>query len=540
MTFLPIVDRELRAAARRHSTYSQRVSIALLAIVLGLFIYAANRLGAKIILAQRTFQGLSALAILYCLAAGRRFTADCLSEEKRQGTLGLLFLTSLKGYDVVLGKLAATSLNGFYCLVAIFPVLAIPLLMGGVSNSEFWRMVILLLDTILLSLAIGVLASAISRESKRAMGANFSLLLLVTALLPACGGSIAYFSPGHTMVHWLFYSCPGYAFYWALDTNYPWRKWHFWLSILIIHAITWALVALASWLARTSWQDTPSGSLKRRWRDRFEFLIYGKGEVRRRYRTKLLDVNAFYWLTSRVRLKPVILWFALACIAGWWVFVSLQLGFYWADEFVGLAAFIMLNVLFKSWIAIESGQQLAEDQRSGALELLLSTPLTAGSIIHGQLLALKRLFLVPLVLAILTQGVLVYFAAHHSAKLDDRVRAFGATSIAMLLLDIAAVIGVGISNSLTAKSPTHAALFTVLKVLMLPWVAFAGIAVLVNIWTFARGGESPSWQFFLALWFLLGLATDLYFGIPGWWRTRMRFRELALQRLEHARKEPPQ
>ena len=42
MTFLPIVDRELRVAARRHSTHSMRLAVALAAILIGLFFYAAN------------------------------------------------------------------------------------------------------------------------------------------------------------------------------------------------------------------------------------------------------------------------------------------------------------------------------------------------------------------------------------------------------------------------------------------------------------------------------------------------------------------
>ena len=93
----------------------------------------------------------------YCLAYGRRSTADCLSQEKREGTLGLLFLTDLKGHDVVLGKLVATSVRGFYGLLAVFPVLAVPLLLGGTTSGEFWRVVLVLMDTFLFSLAIGIL-----------------------------------------------------------------------------------------------------------------------------------------------------------------------------------------------------------------------------------------------------------------------------------------------------------------------------------------------------------------------------------------------
>ena len=76
------------------------------------------------------------------LLAGIFTTADCLSEEKREGTLGLLFLTDLKGYDIVLGKIVAASVNWFFGLLALFPVLALSLLMGGVAPGEFWRKIL--------------------------------------------------------------------------------------------------------------------------------------------------------------------------------------------------------------------------------------------------------------------------------------------------------------------------------------------------------------------------------------------------------------
>jgi len=56
-----------------------------------------------------------------------------------RGTLGLLFLTDLKGHDIVFGKLAASSVNALYSLLAIVPVLGLTLLFGGVSGTQFWR-----------------------------------------------------------------------------------------------------------------------------------------------------------------------------------------------------------------------------------------------------------------------------------------------------------------------------------------------------------------------------------------------------------------
>src|SRR5207249_7315885 len=154
-------------------------------IVIGGFVYLASLRSSQREFANNLFGTLTFLSILYCLASGVRLTADCLSEEKREGTLGLLFLTDLKGYDVVFGKLAATSIAGFYGLMAIFPILAVPLLLGGLSYGEFWRGVLVVVNTFLFSLATGVFVSAVSRSARKAMALTFALLFLFAVILPA-------------------------------------------------------------------------------------------------------------------------------------------------------------------------------------------------------------------------------------------------------------------------------------------------------------------------------------------------------------------
>src|SRR5215469_11630653 len=105
------------------------------------------------------FSVLTFYAFGLCLLAGVFFTAHSLTEEKREGTLGLLFLTDLKGYDVVLGKFAAVSLNAFYALLALMPMTALPLLLGGVTGAEFWRMALALINALFFSLAAGICVS---------------------------------------------------------------------------------------------------------------------------------------------------------------------------------------------------------------------------------------------------------------------------------------------------------------------------------------------------------------------------------------------
>src|SRR5213076_1085705 len=148
MTVLPIVGRELRVAARRPGTYWLRVTAAFVAIALFGWVLL-NLLRDQVPSAAHgryLFRALFGFAFVYCLFIGARLTADCLSEEKRDGTLGLLFLTDLKGYDVVFGKLAATSVNSIYALVAVVPVISLPVQLGGVTAMELWQSSLVLVN----------------------------------------------------------------------------------------------------------------------------------------------------------------------------------------------------------------------------------------------------------------------------------------------------------------------------------------------------------------------------------------------------------
>jgi len=531
MTFLPIVERELLVASRRHSTYSTRLVVALVAIVIGIFFYIANLRTPTHLVAKYIFQGLSVLALLYCLAAGRRSTADCLSEEKREGTLGLLFLTKLKGYDVVLGKLAATSLNSFFCLLGIFPVLAVPLLMGGITNAEFWRMVLVLVNTFLFSLAVGIFSSTLSKNARRAMGANFLWFLLLGFALPACGLAIAYFAPSHRVINQLFYCCPVFSFYITFTKLYWLRSDQFWWSIGIVHAMTWLLIATASRTLPRIWQDRPAEQHKSRFRERWKTWVYGNPAKRKALRKRLLDINPFFWLAARAWFKPFGAWLGLAIIAGWWLIVRTYLDSSWHDEMLCFTTALLLNALLKLWIGVETGQRLADDQKLGALELLLSTPLTVGDILRGQFLALRRQFLSPLIFVFAVELALTFAAASHSPLYEARTHAFGNASLLILAADLAALFWVAIASALTAKNPNQASINTIFRILILPWVLWLTIVTITNVWFMLHGSNELGWKFYLYLWVWLGLLADAVFGLSAWWLLRTRFRELALHRL---------
>ena len=110
-------------ASRRRETQLIRFVIATLALVALVFLYVTMRANdmPPHQVSPLLFGWIAGISFFFCNLAGVRLTADTLSEEKRNGTLGLLFLTDLRGYDVVLGKMITASLKSFYGVLAVLP-----------------------------------------------------------------------------------------------------------------------------------------------------------------------------------------------------------------------------------------------------------------------------------------------------------------------------------------------------------------------------------------------------------------------------------
>jgi ABC-type transport system involved in multi-copper enzyme maturation permease subunit len=230
MTFLPIVERELRVAAWRRGTYWLRFFAALAVITIALCLLLTAPSSAPAFRIGKVMFGFqSALAFGFCLLAGVFLTADTLSAEKREGTIGLLFLTDLKGVEVVLGKLVASSMQSVYALLAVLPILGLPLLMGGVTPGEFWRMNLALVTTLMFSLVVGMVASSLGRESRETMVMSLVVIVAVAGVLPALGW-LEQVTIGRTVVqeYWLLPSPVG-AMTGAFDATYRTSKgWTFW------------------------------------------------------------------------------------------------------------------------------------------------------------------------------------------------------------------------------------------------------------------------------------------------------------------------
>ena len=136
MTLLPILHRELRARARGRATYWARFAVGLLGLLICLpETFFAGSFGLGSSSGGRVFNGVISTAFLLSCSACL-LAADAISAERREGTLGLLFLTRIKSLDVLLGKLSSVGITSLCALVAFFPVLMIPVIAGGVTRHR--------------------------------------------------------------------------------------------------------------------------------------------------------------------------------------------------------------------------------------------------------------------------------------------------------------------------------------------------------------------------------------------------------------------
>ena len=174
MNFLPIARLEMRRAARQPMTYYARALTGLLTISTGLgFVFAGfHRAMSTASAGQAVFWMLTGSGYVLLAAQVILLTCDCVSQEKRAGTLGLLFLTDLDGFDIVAGKLTAQVIRSLYCLMAAFPAFGFCIILGGVGLGDFVKVALALLNTLFYFAALGILISACVWRERTAAGSS--------------------------------------------------------------------------------------------------------------------------------------------------------------------------------------------------------------------------------------------------------------------------------------------------------------------------------------------------------------------------------
>lgn len=421
MNLLPVVIRELRAQARHPLTYWLRaVGIGSMVGVLALVDWK----GSPSEMGGRLFGALNATLFLAIWILVPLLTADTISREKREGTLGLLFLTPLTPVGIVLGKALIQGLRAVTLFLAVLPALAVPFLLGGVTWKDVAVSLLLNSSALALALAAGLLASTLTTESRRALVLALVISLSLeyafmrahfvsfySALGPFLPGRwagardsdpssllpgnlisriefLVSFNTGNDLMEshlfWGLFRLSGSEGWHGVWKYYPPAFHAAWLRVLawlfLKSLLGFALIAaLAAWQVRRTWRFEPP-SLRaarlqaffcapRLWRSLFRSKMRG-----------LLARNPVGWLQQYSWNARLVKW-------GWCLGVVVvecmlitdpSLSNVWEGQYA-------LALLLTLGIAFTASGSFRQERQSGALELLLVTPLRVSQILGGRI-----------------------------------------------------------------------------------------------------------------------------------------------------------
>ncbi|HIG27035.1 MAG TPA: hypothetical protein EYQ50_04295 [Verrucomicrobiales bacterium] len=538
MGFLPQVLRDLRVYSRKRLTFRLRVMYAGVCLSAGMIpLTNPHWAGRDLSLAMLYMS--SGVAMFFCAFAGCLVTADCLSSEQRDDTLGLLFLTDLDFRDVILGKLFSNSILVFSSMAAMFPIFCLPILNGGVVWWEIWRSILALVVVLFLSSAVGLWVSVLGRELKTVyISAVVAMLLII--LLPLLAlfiqeeildinsepTGVAMFSPIFILPFGLdlFRGRWGMTPYWGAVAIQFSMAVGFLVSSCILLKRDWHRdrkvieTAVVDRSKNTSelGQESRGGKgvirefvrlllLSARWFSQAilrvlqkvlrilptvkGFWIYSRTPFRDRSQSRLLlDQNPCHWLILRLKtntwVMPAFIWIVSTVIG---ISLLLYIFFDGDDEaFVtALMAAICADIILKFFACFHLFDRISEDRRSGGLELLLSTSIRSEQLLSAQLNTgrnhlLKTSGLLSGYYVLIGMSLFVdIFSQRSLSNIESVMFAILLGGIGLNgILDWMVMPGFGIWTGLKSKTPISGFLKTYFRIFFLPWLGAGSLFVM--------------------------------------------------------------
>ena len=457
MSFLPIVERELRVRSRKRLVYRVRFGIALLTCILTMVLLLPMAASGNLTLGRILFSILSWAVFLLAFFSGLFLTVDSFAREQREGTLGLMFLTDLQTWDVVLGKFVSAFLPSFYAMIATFPAMAIPLLTGGVAGGEFWRVSLALVLTLLFSLCLGLAISSLHRHEQRAfaqMAGGLFVLLLLPPLTMALQRLIPPSWTGILLVEQL---SPLHLF---IAAGNPIGR-DYWGSFRTLAFVTALLLATAMFFVPRLWQErglTPPAQ---------------KPALRR---GPIGNCDPVVWLTGNAPVVHSLAWFIGL---GAFVTVVILLAGTVPQQVLRTLAwsgFSPFSLLLKILFVYQASRLFTDLRRNSAIELLATTPVTLRDLANGQWVSLRKIFMGPGILA-LAGSIIPILWIGNQPLLANFVQWVGGGflwgyHLVVIAAEVMALGWTGMWLSLRLKNPGWAPALAVLLVLILPKFLF--------------------------------------------------------------------
>lgn len=526
MLALPIARRELLILARASWTWQTRITTSIVVFICGAgFALLYDRLGQIGVVQAMHLLGVGLSFV--CLFTGVALTADSIALEKREGTLGLLFLTHLSPFEIVMGKLVAYATAGLYTVLCALPLLSMTMIFGGVRLADVLMYLASALNLLFFSAAAGLFGSAICRDKKKAQSLGTLIIVLLWLVLPLLAVALNRFGSPRWLVEMLTrlsVNLPG-ATNLGIGRLLPSNStgWNFAWT----HFLAWMLLGITVWLLPHRWQDRPPRK-RRRLRELWKALSLGTPARRLQLRRKLLDRNAFMWLASRERLQTFGVWLVMISLMSILIFQTLAAGLQ-PEMLIGVA--VAVSFVLQMMFSGAAGAQLLREHNEGTLELVLATSLSAQDILHGQFAAARRQYraVFAFTFALLWMGI-VWLAWQGMGRYLVGIIILAVYS-GVFLLNFYGIGWVSMWSIVKAPDPARTGANAFFFIVMLPGMLFGLLVICASFLTWLFRLSLPfGAEVTVPLLFLLAIGNCIY-----WLRIARRESPLELRRFAFRR-----
>jgi ABC-type transport system involved in multi-copper enzyme maturation permease subunit len=351
-----VIERELRAESRRPSNHWLRV----LAAGVLLAVFASIMQNAQVDLSELgslVFSSLQRTLLFAFWVIVPLMTADCISREKREGTLGLLFLTPLRVTDVIAGKAIIHVLRALTLFLAAVPILGLPIVFGGVAWWGVMVAIFNLANAVCLGIAAGIYAST---------KGGTTVQVMVRAVVYSLGfaiGSSVWIGPINAIIS----ASPIFLLI-ALLTG-----------ALCLSVAVGLILKLSAQQLRETWQEQAAAPEQPEWVEEFSRAP----EVQQIFSwdtSRTLDRNPIAWLQEYS-------WTARLTKWGWFLVVlvaELMVMGSWDPRQAPHSRFYLPAGLTLA-IAFSAAGSFRRENETGLLELLLVTPLSVRQLLRGRI-----------------------------------------------------------------------------------------------------------------------------------------------------------
>jgi len=402
--------RELRSQSRTPATWRWRWWTVLALLGTLTFSVIGSPLASNAAVGLALYRTLASVLGLLAILAPAGMVCDALSREVREGTMPLLRLTPLSMAGIVLGKGMSGGLRSFGLLVGATPMLAVPVLIGGVGPREVATTAIALAALVTMSLSAGLWASALARTPGMALARAYAALAVILLVVAVMVSGMDPFTGSVMTPRWqvfLFHDAwlkvcgvpdaGGQSMNWLRPLPpTPQLKTFLSLAVRALWLLAFALVVSAFWIGRakrqlarqaaSESQGRPEGAMGKR------FVRVPAGLVARhgRWRLGVLARNPLEWLARRTPRRALMRWFWLGAAGLIWAQMAMSMD--WGIFGHGLDSNVFPWILTAAAIW-STATVLREERRTGTLEMILVTGLTETQIVRSVLRTTRQTYL---------------------------------------------------------------------------------------------------------------------------------------------------